>query len=297
MASSSHKIGPTGIGIALVGAVVIVILLAMFVGGDTGGSYRTAEKRDKSDYSEQMESRGKWLGMYLSETSSKDARALRVPPHVKGVVVTGLKEPNAARARAGGIQVGDVITAIDGKKIRRLGDVKRISKKTDVVRPVMLDVLAGGQPMTKVLPGATVQPVATPVAWQPARQVQWPPGWYGGAVGSYWGVTAAAPQGYAPVAFAPGAVAQPYLPTPAPRQYVPIAAPRQYVPVAAPRQYAPVAVPQTQPYLYAPAAAAQAYPRYVPTTAQPYMQLAPRAMAHGQPRYAVVQPSAFPFRR
>jgi membrane-associated protease RseP (regulator of RpoE activity) len=136
---------------------------------------------------EPMELRGVWLGMRLAATDSASARALGVPPTVKGVVVAELAQGADSRGLGAGIQPGDVVVGVDGREIESLEELQSLTNKLDVLRPLPFQILRQGQPLGVVLPAPAGlgTPQATPVAWQrpvtTAPCPRWP------AAGPAWG--------------------------------------------------------------------------------------------------------------
>jgi C-terminal processing protease CtpA/Prc len=119
--------------------------------------------------SQAMELSGIWLGMRLTEANTSTARALGIPPDVKGTVVVELSPDS--RALNGGLQPGDVVVEVDAKGIDKLSDLYALASKLDVNRPLSVRILRQGQPLPVVLPlpvyaGLAPQQAASPVALQ-----------------------------------------------------------------------------------------------------------------------------------
>jgi membrane-associated protease RseP (regulator of RpoE activity) len=86
----------------------------------------------------------------------------------QGVLVTSVADDSPA-AKAG-IKAGDVITAIDGEKVERAGDVTRgINKKKE--GDVTLTVIRKGNQRTITVTPNVVKPVVTPGVPQSARRI------------------------------------------------------------------------------------------------------------------------------
>jgi len=148
--------------------VVLLILLT------AGAMFFTDDKADMvanriHKYTETMEIHGNWLGMKLVSFDSHKARRLGVPSSLHGVVVVGIQERNGWRARQAGVQEDDIITGVNGKKIRDMADMFDASRKLDVASPVALEVLRWGQPLTLVLPAAAPPFEGTPQVGQGNR--------------------------------------------------------------------------------------------------------------------------------
>jgi S1-C subfamily serine protease len=103
--------------------------------------------------SQPMDLGGQWLGMRLSSTESPSAASLGVPPEVRGVVVADVRADS--RAVKAGLASGDVVARIDGTAVANLMDVYNLSTRLDIARPLQVDFLRAGRPMTVILPPAT----------------------------------------------------------------------------------------------------------------------------------------------
>jgi predicted metalloprotease with PDZ domain len=82
-----------------------------------------------------------------------------VPPEVKGVAVLDVQANS--RAVLAGLTAGDVVARIDGTAIASLVDMYALTTKLDVVRPLQVDFLRAGRPMTVIVPppqGVTPMP-------------------------------------------------------------------------------------------------------------------------------------------
>jgi membrane-associated protease RseP (regulator of RpoE activity) len=127
---------------------------------------------------EPMELRGTWLGMRLTAADSPSARAFGIPANVNGVVVAEVSQAPDSRALGGGIQPGDVIVKVDNREIESLAELQTLSNKLDVLRPLPIQILRQGQPMSFFLPPPAGMggPQATPVAWQRSAAAYGPGG-------------------------------------------------------------------------------------------------------------------------
>jgi S1-C subfamily serine protease len=126
--------------VCLVAVVVVVLGTRVFQTGFTQG------------LSQPMDLRGQWLGMRLASTTSQSAADLGVPPEVKGVVVADV-QPNS-RALVAGLAAGDVVARIDGTTVAGIVDMYTLSTRLDIARPLQVDFLRAGRPMTVIVPPA-----------------------------------------------------------------------------------------------------------------------------------------------
>jgi S1-C subfamily serine protease len=107
--------------------------------------------------SQAMDLRGQWLGMRLASTDSQTATSLGVPPELKGVVVADVQADS--RATAAGLMSADVLARIDGSPLTSLMDMYTLSTRIDVTRPLQVDFLRAGRPMTVIVPPAPAPPM------------------------------------------------------------------------------------------------------------------------------------------
>jgi S1-C subfamily serine protease len=150
-----------GIPAAVCLVSVVIVVLATKVWQPSFGQARL----------QPMDLRGQWLGMQLASTGSQSAVALGVPPEVKGVVVANVEA--SSRAVQAGLSPGDVVARIDGTTVATLVDLYSLTTKLDAARPLQVDFLRAGRPMTVIVPptpdntmpaNAVVAPAARPVA-------------------------------------------------------------------------------------------------------------------------------------
>jgi serine protease Do len=85
-----------------------------------------------------------WLGVGIQDVTSELAPALGLTTP-QGIVVTSIM-PGTPAARAG-IEVQDVITAVDGKSVSTAGDLRNKIAHSPVGSKAELDIVRGGRPM------------------------------------------------------------------------------------------------------------------------------------------------------
>lgn len=86
-----------------------------------------------------------WLGVTIQELTSELAAALKVAPR-SGVLVSDVA-PDGPAATAG-VRRGDIITAVDGVLVRNTGQLRNVIAAAGKEKPVKLDLLRDGKPMT-----------------------------------------------------------------------------------------------------------------------------------------------------
>jgi len=82
------------------------------------------------------------LGVSITEVTPEDAEVYKLE-RIQGVVAQDF--PPSSAAKAAGVQQGDVITAVDGKPIQRVGQFQRIVASFHPGDRVRLDVIRYGQ--------------------------------------------------------------------------------------------------------------------------------------------------------
>lgn len=159
-----------GVAVLVVAAVTLIAAVAV------GSGWWNRQQGAGS--TQPMELRGHWLGMRLAGTDSASARQLGIPPSVKGVVVAEIGQGLDSRALQSGLVPGDVMIRIDGRDVESLSDLYTLSTKLDIARPLVLDILRRGQPLSLLIP----PPVETP--FQPAVGYPYPAGMAGRVPGA-----------------------------------------------------------------------------------------------------------------
>lgn len=86
-----------------------------------------------------------WIGVGVQDVTSDLARTMGLPA-VQGALINQI-EPNGPAARAG-LQVGDVVTAVDGQPVRSSHDLVRWITSKRVGEHVTITVLRNGRPHT-----------------------------------------------------------------------------------------------------------------------------------------------------
>jgi len=134
-----------GLIIVAVAAVALILPLVLnaerWFGGSAGPTIQP------------MELHGAWLGMRLTGVGSPTARNLGVPDTVEGVVVTEVMQVPGSRALQAGLAPGDVVTRIDGKDVKSLTELYKLSTKLDSSQHIPVDIVRQGRLVAAVLPG------------------------------------------------------------------------------------------------------------------------------------------------
>jgi hypothetical protein len=111
-------------------------------------------KPSSTQQTQPMELIGLWLGMRIVAADSSGAAELGVPPSVDGVVVAEVPTQADSSVLQAGLAPGDVVTRVNGNDVANLKDLYTLSATLDAGRPLSVDILRAGQPMTAVLPAA-----------------------------------------------------------------------------------------------------------------------------------------------
>jgi membrane-associated protease RseP (regulator of RpoE activity) len=161
----------------VLGAVALAVIITLVLAAEYSEHWGKGSVAQLAK-NEPMELRGSWLGMRLAATDSTSARAFGIPANVSGVVVAEVSQAGDSRALGGGIQPGDVIVKVDNREVESLTELQTLTAKLDVLRPLSVQVLRQGQPLSAVLPPppGVGLPQATPVAWQRAAAAYGPGG-------------------------------------------------------------------------------------------------------------------------
>lgn len=128
--------------------------------------------KDAQSTTERVQIQGIWMGMRLVPATQPSELG---PPAASGVRVTEVSETYGWRARSAGLAPGDIITALNGKKIGALTDLDALSEKLDASTAIQVDVLRWGQPYTVTIPAvanvpAPGAPLAAPPGMMPASR-------------------------------------------------------------------------------------------------------------------------------
>lgn len=86
------------------------------------------------------------LGIQIKEVTAEEAKAAQLPT-IAGVTVADFTDDSSTRssAKAAGLQAGDVITAIDGQVVERVGALQRIVRMKKPGDVVSVDVMRFGE--------------------------------------------------------------------------------------------------------------------------------------------------------
>ncbi len=131
-------LGPVGVMF-----VVLLILLAII---KNSGPIRLDDLGDRAKARARRMIAGKqraiWLNMQVSPITKDAAREFGINPGIRGVVVTDLNEGQGAYA---GMNVGDVIVAINGKRITDFENFLWLAKQSQFSDGMLLDVITNGK--------------------------------------------------------------------------------------------------------------------------------------------------------
>ncbi len=134
---------------AVIVAVLVLVLFAMFSGKksdemeadlDVNGSMRKGVFANND-----------WFSAEVSQINRYTARKYNIPRGTKGVVIVELDGNRDVMMK---LRKGDVITAINSKKIKNLRDFRRASKDVNPTEGMFLDIQRNGYPMYVSVSGA-----------------------------------------------------------------------------------------------------------------------------------------------
>jgi tetratricopeptide (TPR) repeat protein len=107
-----------------------------------------AEQRQPAVVNSGEARRGAWLGVNLKQVTDQIAESLNITP-ARGALVAGLVEEGPAKA--GGIDVGDVIVKFDGRDIKEVRDLPHVVADTPVGKEVQVTIIRNGAEYTKTV--------------------------------------------------------------------------------------------------------------------------------------------------
>ena len=107
-----------------------------------------AEQRQPAVINSDEARRGAWLGVKIQQVTDQIAESLNIT-HARGAIVADVVEEGPAKA--GGIDVGDVIVKFDGKDIKEVRDIPRIVADTPVGKEVQVTIIRNGAEYTKTV--------------------------------------------------------------------------------------------------------------------------------------------------
>ena len=84
-----------------------------------------------------------YLGVTIGSVEGEGA-ALGLDPKLKGVLISGISDPNGPGAKAG-LQPGDVVTRFNGTPVERSTELQRLVGNSAVGSTIRLDVVRGGR--------------------------------------------------------------------------------------------------------------------------------------------------------
>ncbi len=126
--------------------VIFVVLLIMFAIAKNSGPIRLDDLGDRAKAKARRIMTGKaraiWLGMQVSPITRDAATEFGVNPRQKGVIITDLNQGQGANA---GLNLGDVIVAVNGKKITDFESFLWLAKQSKFSDGILLDILTNGR--------------------------------------------------------------------------------------------------------------------------------------------------------
>jgi serine protease Do len=102
------------------------------------------------------------MGVSVSLVTPEDA-GINGLTRVAGVKVAGFNPPESGPAKAAGIEVGDIIIAVDGKPVDRVSSLQRVVRQHEVDETVSVDVMRYGAKKSfrvKLIEAAAVERLA-----------------------------------------------------------------------------------------------------------------------------------------
>ncbi len=137
----------------LVAAIILLILIAL-ISGDGDHPPQGAEAAIMQNSNGQIANKD-WLSIEVTQLNKKTARKYNVPAGTRGVMVEEIK---GARDVTMKLCEGDVICAINGKRIKSVRDFRVTSRSFDPIAGVFMDITRNGNQMYVTLAGDSYMP-------------------------------------------------------------------------------------------------------------------------------------------
>ncbi len=126
--------------------VIFVVLLIIFAIAKNSGPIRLDDLADRAKAKARRAITGKaraiWLGMQVSPITRDTATEFGINLRQKGVIITDLNQGQGANA---GLNLGDVIVAVNGKKITDFESFLWLAKQSKFSDGILLDVITNGR--------------------------------------------------------------------------------------------------------------------------------------------------------
>ena len=98
--------------------------------------------------------KSEWFSVDVINVNSKNAREWGVSPEKQGVIVTDVEGARDVKLK---LHQGDVITGINGEKIKNVRDFRKAIRAFDPQAGLFLDIDRYGYPMYVSIPGSDVR--------------------------------------------------------------------------------------------------------------------------------------------
>ena len=128
--------------------VLLLILYAVFT-GDNCNETSELETTRTSMKNGKIVNRD-WFSLEVSEINRNTAREYNIPSNTQGIVITEIEGAEDVKMK---LQEGDVISGINGKKIRNIRDFRKASRNFNPAEGLFLDINRNSYPIYVTIPG------------------------------------------------------------------------------------------------------------------------------------------------
>ena len=154
MNNQNHREGFSGqfIITAVLAIILLLFIFAIFSDFNRGSSADLEVNRISQRGGRIVKS--EWFSVDVIDVNSKNAREWGVSPEKQGVIVTDVEGARDVKLK---LHQGDVISGINGKKIKNVRDFRKAIRAFDPQAGLFLDIDRYGYPMYVSIPGSDVR--------------------------------------------------------------------------------------------------------------------------------------------
>ena len=128
---------------ALLAIILIIVLAAIFTGGDEYDSSATLETNRRAVNGGRVVTRD-WCSIEVEALNKKTARKYNISEGIRGVIITEIEGARDVKMK---LREGDVICALNGEPIKSVRAFRKESRKIDPQAGMLLDINRAGYQM------------------------------------------------------------------------------------------------------------------------------------------------------
>ena len=137
---------------AVLAIILLLFIFAIFSDFNSGSSAELEVSRINQRGGRIVKS--EWFSVDVIDVNSKNAREWGVSPAKQGVIVTDVEGASDVKLK---LHQGDVISSINGEKIKNVRDFRKAIRAFDPQGGLFLDIERYGYPMYVSIPGSDVR--------------------------------------------------------------------------------------------------------------------------------------------